>query len=142
MVSQGVKAVSALSAKYATSEFKFKKRDLLMNTNETSADVKKILQLIPNRDALMNVIMGLRAGEITFYKLDSERYMAIGIKNTSKSQKPEPKFYDLVSRYVDNSAESEVIGIAIDAFKKVSNIKIDNKLIEEITKNSDEQGMD
>ena len=142
MASQGANGASALSAKYDTKEFKFKKRDLLANTKGVTAEVKKILKLIPNRDALMNIIMRLRTGEITFYKLDSETYLAIGIKNTSKLQEPEPQFYEVISRYVDKSAESEVIGIAIDAFKKMSNIRIDNKLIGEITKNSDEQGVD
>lgn len=142
IASQGEKAVSALIAKYATSEFRFRKRDLLANTNGMTADVKKLLKLIPNRDAIMNIIMGLRAGEVTFHKLSSEKYMAIGIKNIAKLQAPEPQFHDLISRYVDKSAESEVVGIAIDAFKKTSNIKIDNKLVKEITKNSDEQGAD
>ena len=142
MISQGEKAVSALSAKYAVSELKFKKRDLLANAHEMTADVKKILKLILNRDALMNIIMGLRTGEIAFHKLSRTKYIAIGIKNIAKLQKPELQFHDLIARYVDKSAESEVISIAIDAFKKISSIQTDDKLIQEITQNSDEQGSD
>ncbi len=142
IASQGENAVSALRSKYAAAEFQFKKRALLTNTNEATADVKKILKLIPSRDVLMNIIMGLRAGEITFHKLSGERYIAIGIKKIEMPQTTEPKFYDIISRYVDRFAESEIITIAVEAFKKVSNIKIYEKLVQEITKNSDEQGID
>lgn len=142
IVSKGTSAANALYSKYATTEFTLKKRDLLANNNNGSANLKKILKLISNRDTLMNIVMGLHTGEVTFYKVKNGEYIAVGIKKTEPSQSVERQFYGIISQYVDKSAENETVALAIEAFKKSASIKLDNKLIEEITKNSDEKGSD
>lgn len=141
MSSRGTRAAAELKKRYATNEFKFKKRDLLTNPSEESADVKKILQFINNsRDTLMSIMMGLHTGEMTFFKASEREYIAIGIQKTEHASSTEQKFYGIVSQYIDRTAESETAGIAVEALKKSTKLKIDDKLMDEIITNSDEQG--
>ena len=134
------KAAAQMKKKFNTKSFKFSKRDVLTQSQHKNAEVEEILNEIPNPNAVLNIVSSLKSGEISYYKISDTEYLVCGIDNINRAGETSKEFYAAISRYIDAGTSNDVIGATLAAFKQTMKIDIDNKLIDEVTKSSDEKG--
>lgn len=136
------KATTELKKKYPVKTFRFSKKDLILNKNNSHKEVEGILREIPNPNVVLNIISTLKSGEVNYYKISDNAYIFVGIDRIEKAQNSSKEFLDVISRYVDGGTANDVIPVALTAFKKNLKVDIDHKLVDEIVKHEDERSED
>ena len=132
-------AVADMKKKFSVKTFRFSKKDLITQKDHANPEVKRILEEIPNPNAVLNIMSALKKGEVSHYKISDSEYIIFGIESIDKSSSISKEFYDVISKYIDSGAASDVVPATLNAFKQTMKLKIDNKLIDEVTKGSDER---
>lgn len=136
MTSKGKGGVVELKRKYKTNEYKVSKYDLLTKKNAT--DIARIAKEIPNTSLIVNLMSTLRPGEVTNAKASDTEYVIIGNGGTETKAQTSPEVAGIVARYCANIVD-EVLEQTVSAFRGSMKVKIDKKLISEVTKENDEQ---
>lgn len=134
--------IKAFKRTFSTNSFKFSKKDLLLSKNAHNSEVTRILKEVPNPNMILTIISDLKLGDVNYYKLSEKEYLVFGIEGLEKSSKSNPDFAKVISTYLANSTASDVIPVSLIAFKNNLKVKIDQKLVDEITKQEDERGND
>lgn len=122
--------------------FRFSKKDLLLSQKINNSEVNSILREIPNPNAVLNIISSMKSGEVNYFKLSDKEYIIVGIEKIEKASVSSSDFAKVTSTYLSNSTASDVLPVSLIAFKNNLKIKIDRKLVDEMTKKEDERGND
>jgi peptidyl-prolyl cis-trans isomerase D len=139
IVSKNVEASKEVSKMAGVKRFRFSKKDLIMNEKHHYKDVDEMLKEIPNINLVLDIVSTLKKGEANYYKVSEEEYILVSIENIEKTQKVAPEFKEVIDRYLDLGVANDVPPLIIMAFKHKANIKINQKLLDQITKRDDER---
>lgn len=118
--------------------FTISKKDIIMDQKLESKNVSSLSKTIPNMNIVMDIMSTLKKGESKYFVLPNGDYMVVGIKEVIKSDGVDAKFNNTVNAYVDNAAKKDMAVISINAFKAQLKIKINDGLLNEITKTVDD----
>lgn len=135
-------AISQIKKKFKVNSFKFSKKDILTQQTSVNPEVSRILKLIPNPNFVLHIMSNLKNGGVEYHKISDTEYLVCGIASIDKSQQVSKDSFDVVSQYIDSGTANDVVSSTLEAFKKTMKIKIDSKLVDEVTKTSDELGGD
>lgn len=132
-------AAKEVSKMKGSKKFKISKKDIMTFEKTHSAEVKRILEDIPNPNVMMNILSAIKVGEATYFKATEGEYYVVAIEDMSQTQTADAEFSKALSNYIDSASANDIIPLSMNAFKKDTKIKIEHKLIEEITKTNDEE---
>ncbi|MDR0630792.1 MAG: SurA N-terminal domain-containing protein [Holosporales bacterium] len=131
IMNNGATAVDEVIKMKEVKQVKISKKDLIMNHNK----LEGILKEIPF-DTIMRAL-SIKNGEVTQFK-NANEYVIIGKKATEKAENLTEKFINVISNYIDQESEKDIMSIMPIVFKKWFSANINKKLID-ATLNSFEQ---
>ncbi|MDR3030977.1 MAG: SurA N-terminal domain-containing protein [Holosporales bacterium] len=135
---KGANAAAEVSKLTGVKSFRLSKKSFLLHEKNHSKEAERILKEIPNPGTVLNILSSIKNGHSIYFKIENGDYIVIAVKNIEQASNRDPEFSKMVSNYIDSNMANDIIPIVLNTLKKQMKIKVDNKLIEEITKTSDD----
>lgn len=135
----GDKAITSVGTLKNVQLITISKKDILMDPKMETKKVSSLAKIIPNMNVVMDVLSNLKKGEAKYFIMPNGDYMLVAMKDVVQADSVDARFSNTISAYIDNASKKDMSLIAVKAFKAQSKIKINEGILNEITKSVDDE---
>ncbi len=139
ITNSGRKAITAFDKLKNVESMTVSRKDILMDPKMETKKIASLAKIIPNMNIVMDILSNLKKGEAKYLIMPNGDYMLIGIKNVVKADGLDARFSNTINNYLDNVSKKDMALIAVKAFKKQFDVKINEAILNKITKSVDDE---